>query len=110
MKICIFGAGAIGGYVAAKLARSGADISLIARGAHLAAIERNGLTLHQAGVKHHTRPRAAADPAALGEQDYVFLAVKSPALPAAVQALAPLVGRDTAVVAAMNGIPWWFFH
>jgi 2-dehydropantoate 2-reductase len=110
MKICIFGAGAVGGYIAAKLAHSGVEVSVVARGVHLAAIEKNGLVLHQGGVKYHVRPRAAATAQGLGEQDYVFLAVKSPALPEAARGLAPLLGKDTTVVAAMNGIPWWFFH
>jgi len=110
MKVCIFGAGAIGGYVAVKLAETGHDVSVVARGAQLEAIKAKGLTLQQGGMRYHARPKAAADPAALGAQDYVFLAVKAPALPAAAAQLAPLLGPDTAVVTAMNGIPWWFFH
>ncbi len=109
MRICVFGAGAVGGYVAAKLAQTGAHVSVVARGPHLAAIAKHGLTLHQGGRKFHARPHAASDAAALGPQDYVFLAVKSPALPAAVAAIAPVLTPDTAVVTAMNGIPWWFF-
>jgi 2-dehydropantoate 2-reductase len=109
MKICVFGAGAIGGYVAAKLAIAGHEVSLVARGAHLEAIKKNGLTLHQGGRKHHTRPKAAADAATLGPQEFVFLSVKSPALPEAVRQMAPLLGPATAVISAMNGIPWWFF-
>jgi 2-dehydropantoate 2-reductase len=110
MKVCIFGAGAIGGYVAVKLAETGHDVSVVARGEHLDAIRANGLTLHQDGKRYHVRPKAAADPAALGKQDYVFLSVKAPALPAAAAQLAPLTGPETALVTAMNGIPWWFFH
>ena len=110
MKVCIFGAGAIGGYVAVKLAETGHDVSVVARGAQLEAIRGKGLTLHQGGMRYHARPKASADPAALGAQDYVFLAVKAPALPAVAQQLAPLLGPTTAVVTAMNGIPWWFFH
>lgn len=109
MKLCIFGAGAIGGYVAARLAMAGHEVSVVARGDHLAAIKQNGLTLHQGGRKYHTRPKAAAEAAALGPQDFVFLSVKAPALPDAAPTLAPLLGPDTAVIAAMNGIPWWFF-
>lgn len=110
MKVCIFGAGAIGGYVAVKLAQSGHAVALVARGAQLEAIKVKGLTLQQGGMRHHARPKASSDPAELGAQDYVFLAVKAPALPAAAAQLAPLVGPETAVVTAMNGIPWWFFH
>ena len=110
MKVCIFGAGAMGGYIAVKLAQTGHDISVVARGAQLAAIKAKGLTLHQGGVRYHARPDASADPAALGKQDYVFLSVKAPALPAAAAQLAPLIGPETALVTAMNGIPWWFFH
>jgi 2-dehydropantoate 2-reductase len=110
MKVCIFGAGAIGGYVAVKLAQTGHAVAVVARGAHLDAIKTKGLTLQQGGLRYHARPQAAADPAALGVQDYVFLSVKAPALPAAAAQLAPLIGPSTAVVTAMNGIPWWFFH
>ncbi len=110
MKVCIFGAGAMGGYIAVKLAQTGHAVSVVARGAQLDAIKAKGLTLHQGGTRYHARPKAAADPAALGPQDYVFLAVKAPALPAVAAQLAPLIGPDTAVVTAMNGIPWWFFH
>jgi 2-dehydropantoate 2-reductase len=110
MRLCIFGAGAIGGYVAVKLAEAGQDVSVVARGAHLEAIRTKGLTLHQDGVRHHARVKAAGDPEVLGAQDYVFLAVKAPALPEVAPRLAPLLGPETAVVTAMNGIPWWFFH
>jgi len=110
MKVCIFGAGAIGGYIAVKLAETGHAVSVVARGVQLEAIRAKGLTLIQAGKRHHARPEAAADPKALGAQDYVFLSVKAPALPAVAAQLAPLIGPETAIVTAMNGIPWWFFH
>jgi len=110
MKVCIFGAGAIGGYVAVKLAQTGHQVSVVARGAHLEAIKAKGLTLQQGGMRHHARVKAAADPAALGPQNYVFVSVKAPSLPDVAQRLAPLIGPETAVVTAMNGIPWWFFH
>lgn len=109
MKVCIFGAGAMGGYIAVKLAQTGHAVSVVARGAQLDAIKAKGLTLHQGGMRYHARPKAAADPAAIGPQDYVFLAVKAPALPAVAAQLAPLIGPETAIVTAMNGIPWWFF-
>ena len=110
MKVCIFGAGAIGGYVAVKLAQTGHAVSVVARGSHLEAIKAKGLTLQQGGMRYHARPKAAADPSALGVQDYVFVSVKAPSLPDVAARLAPLVGPETAVVTAMNGIPWWFFH
>ncbi len=110
MKVCIFGAGAMGGYIAVKLAQTGHAVSVVARGTQLEAIKAKGLTLHQGGVRYHAQPKASADPAALGPQDYVFLAVKAPALPAVATQLGPLIGPDTAIVTAMNGIPWWFFH
>lgn len=110
MKICVFGAGAIGGYMAVKLAASGHAVSVVARGDHLAAIQAKGLTLQQDGRRLHARVKAASDPAALGPQEIVIVAVKAPALPEAAASLAPLLGPETAVVAAMNGIPWWFFH
>src|SRR5262245_56617118 len=110
MKVCVFGAGAMGGYIAVKLAQTGHAVSVVARGEQRAAIEAKGLTLHQGGMRYHSRPQASPDPAALGPHDYVFLAVKAPALPSVAMRLAPLIGPDTAIVTAMNGIPWWIFH
>jgi 2-dehydropantoate 2-reductase len=110
MRICVFGAGAIGGYMAVKLASSGETVSVVARGAQLDAIKARGLTLQQDGRRHHARVKASSDPASLGAQDCVIVAVKAPALAAVAPALAPLLGPETAIVAAMNGIPWWFFH
>jgi 2-dehydropantoate 2-reductase len=108
MKVCIFGAGSIGGLLGAHLARAGVDVSLVARGAHLDAIRANGLRVTGASGDVTVHPRASADPAELGPQDHVILTVKAPALPAAVARLAPLLHGSTSVVAAMNGIPWWF--
>ncbi len=109
-KICIFGAGAIGGYIGAKLARAGADVSLVARGPHLAAMKANGLTLiEEAGT--FTVPVAATDdPAALGPQDYVILTLKAHSIPRIVPAMQPLLGPDTTIVYGVNGIPWWYFY
>ncbi|HEY1410532.1 MAG TPA: 2-dehydropantoate 2-reductase N-terminal domain-containing protein, partial [Rhodopila sp.] len=109
MKICIYGAGAIGGHLAARLYKAGADVSVIARGPHLAAIKANGLTVHAVDGEHHAPVRAAADPAELGQQDAVFVTVKAPALPAVAASLKPLLGPDTSVAFVMNGIPWWYF-
>jgi len=109
MKICIYGAGAIGGHLAARLHRAGADVSVIARGGHLAAIQANGLTVHAIDGEHHASVRASSDPADLGRQDAVFVTVKAPALPAVAASIQPLLGPDTPVAFVMNGIPWWYF-
>jgi 2-dehydropantoate 2-reductase len=109
MKICIYGAGAIGGHLAARLHRAGAEVSVVARGAHLAAIQANGLTVHAIDGVHHAPVRASADPAELGKQDAVFVTVKAPALPAVAASIGPLLGPDTSVAFVMNGIPWWYF-
>lgn len=110
-RICIFGAGAIGGYVGARLAMKGeAEVSLVARGPHLAAMKANGLTLRQGGETHVVRPRLTDDATELGAQDFVILALKAHSLPSAVGQLVPLLGKDTAILFAQNGIPWWYFH
>jgi 2-dehydropantoate 2-reductase len=108
MKICVFGAGAIGGHLAIRLHRGGARVSVIARGPHLAAIQADGLTVHAVDGTHYARLQATSEPEALGPQDTVFVAVKAPSLPAVAAAIAPLLGRDTAVAFVMNGIPWWY--
>lgn len=111
MKICIFGAGAIGGYLGAKLAIAGADVSLIVRGPHLAAIQNKGLTLIEEGADPVTIPiRATADPAELGSQDYVIVTLKAHSVPAVVGAMLPLIGDQTTIVSGVNGVPWWYFH
>jgi len=109
MKICIYGAGAIGGHLAARLCRAGAEVSVIARGAHLAAIQANGLTVRAIDGEHRAAVAASADPAELGNQDAVFVTVKAPALPAVAASIRPLLGPDTSVAFVMNGIPWWYF-
>jgi 2-dehydropantoate 2-reductase len=109
MKLCIYGAGAIGGHLAGRFARAGADVSLIARGAHLAAIQQNGLTVDARDGTFHSRPRATSNPDELGPQDAVIVTVKSPALPSVAAGIAPLLGPDTPVVFVMNGVPWWYF-
>ncbi|MEO0486017.1 MAG: 2-dehydropantoate 2-reductase [Pseudomonadota bacterium] len=111
MKICIFGAGAIGGYMGAKLAQAGADVSLVARGPHLAAMQDTGLTLIEAGRDPVTVPvRAAGDAAVLGPQDYVIVTLKAHSVPPLVGAMQPLIGDETTVVSGVNGVPWWYFH
>lgn len=111
MKICIFGAGAIGGYMGAKLAQAGADVSLVARGPHLEAIQSRGLTLIEEAAEPITVPvKASADPAELGVQDYVIVTLKAHSVPAVVGAMRPLIGKDTTIVSGVNGLPWWYFH
>lgn len=111
MKICIFGAGAIGGYVAAKLAQAGADVSVVARGPHLLAMQEKGLTLLEEGRDAVTVPITASDNAAdLGPQDYVLVTLKAHSVPAVVGAMQPLIAEHTTVVSGVNGVPWWYFH
>lgn len=109
MKICIYGAGSVGGFLGAKLAQAGEDVTLIARGPHLAAIRRDGLTLRQ-GEPFTVRPKATDDAAEAGVQDLVICTVKAHGVGQAAAGMAPLLGPDTVVVFALNGIPWWYFH
>ncbi len=109
MKVAVFGAGAIGGHVAGRLHRGGAEVSVIARGAHLAAIQADGLRVEAADGTIHARVRATDNPATLGPQDAVLVTVKAPALPAVAATIAPLLRPDTPVAFLMNGIPWWYF-
>ena len=109
-RICIFGAGAIGGYLAAALDNAGAAVSLVARGPHLEAILKNGLTFEKDGVTSTHHLPASSDPADLGPQDVVFLAVKAHGIPATIDGLKPLLHNDTIIVPAVNGLPWWYFH
>ncbi len=110
MKICVFGAGAIGGYLAVELARAGNDVSIVARGAHLRAIQDRGLRLRIDGEEKLVRLPASEDPALFGRQEFVICALKAQQAYDAAALFAPLLGPDTAVVTAMNGIPWWYFH
>ena len=108
MRICIFGAGAIGGHAAARLARGGAEVSVVARGPQLAAIRARGLRIEAPDASFAAEIRASQDPAELGPQDAVLVTVKAPALPAVAASIAPLLRPDTAVAFVMNGIPWWY--
>jgi 2-dehydropantoate 2-reductase len=110
MKVCIFGSGATGGYMGVELARAGAEVSLVARGAHLQAIRENGLKLLVGEEERVAHAPATDDPKELGPQDYVIIALKAHSIPGAVESIAPLLGNDTAVVTASNGIPYWYFH
>ena len=109
MKVCIIGAGAIGGFIGTKLALAGrAELSAIARGETLAALRRHGWRLHSGGQLHRSPAHATDKPAELGAQDLLVIAVKGPALTAVAQQIGPLLGPDTLVLPAMNGVPWWF--
>lgn len=111
MKICVFGAGAIGGYLGVELARvPGLEVSLIARGAHLAAMRENGLKLLIEGEERTFRPKATDDPAELGPQDIVIVALKTHQAWEVAERMEPLLDDDTAVVTCQNGVPWWYFH
>lgn len=110
MKVCIYGAGAIGGWIGVGLAQAGCRLDVVARGATLAALQRDGLCLVRGDQRIVVPVNAAEDPAALGVQDVVVIAVKAPALPAVAQRIAPLLGPDTIVLTAMNGVPWWFLQ
>ena len=109
MKVCIYGAGAIGGWLGIALAQAGSTVSMVARGPTLLALQHEGLRMRRADGTLAQAPVTAHDsPAAVGAQDLVVVAVKAPALPDIAQAMAPLLGPDTMVLTAMNGVPWWF--
>ena len=110
MKICIYGAGAIGGWIGARLAALGEPVSVVARGATLVALQTHGLRLQQAEGLLQMPVQAADNAAALGVQDLVVVAVKAPALAEVARGIAPLLGPHTLVLTAMNGVPWWFFQ
>jgi 2-dehydropantoate 2-reductase len=110
MRFCIYGAGAIGGYVAVELALAGHEVCVIARGAHLRAIRERGLTLRIEGREKVARVPASDEPREFGHQDFVICALKAHQAYASAPDFAPLLGPSTAVVTAMNGIPWWYFH
>lgn len=110
MKVAIFGAGATGAYLGLHLARSGVDVTLIARGPHLEAMRENGVTVLTKKQKLHAKPHCTDDPAEVGPQDYVIVTLKAHSGPCAVEAMQPLLGPATTVVTAQNGIPWWYFY
>ncbi|MEP9349247.1 2-dehydropantoate 2-reductase [Xanthobacter sp. KR7-225] len=110
MKVCIYGAGAIGGYLGVELARAGAEVSLVARGGHLEAMQTNGVKLLINGEERVARVRATDDPGELGPQDYVIIALKAHSVPGVVEKMRPLLGNDTSVVTAVNGVPYWYFY
>jgi 2-dehydropantoate 2-reductase len=113
MKVCIYGAGAIGGWIGAHLAQTGHEVSVVARGANLEALQQNGLQCVQtqaADAVLKANVKVSAQPVDLGPQDLVIVAVKAPAMADVAQGIAPLLGPNTMVMTAMNGVPWWFFQ
>ncbi len=112
MKICIYGAGAVGGLIAGRLAQAGRgdhEVSVVARGAHLTAIRERGLRVVAGEKEFSVKLNADRDPARLGRQDTVIVAVKGQSMPEVATGIAPLLGPGTSIVTAMNGVPWWFF-
>ena len=110
MKVCIYGAGAIGGWIGSGLAQAGCSVSVVARGATLDALQLHGLRMKQGWQVTSQAVASSALPAELGVQDLVVLAVKTPSLPEVVRQIAPLLGTETIVLTAMNGVPWWFLQ
>jgi 2-dehydropantoate 2-reductase len=110
MKVCIYGAGAIGGWLGARLAQAGCTLDVVARGATLDTLRRDGLTLVSGETRVPVPVHASDDPRTLGVQQLVVVAVKAPALPAVAEQIGPLLGPDTIVLTAMNGVPWWFLQ
>ncbi|RCW38788.1 ketopantoate reductase [Halopolyspora algeriensis] len=110
MRVAVLGAGAIGAYVGASLQRAGAEVALIARGPHLEALRRDGVQVLSPRGDFHVRPHATDDPAEVGPVDHVFLGLKANSYAAAGPMVHPLLHERTSVIAAQNGIPWWYFH
>jgi 2-dehydropantoate 2-reductase len=109
-KVGIYGAGAIGGWIGARLAQAGCEVSVVARGATLEALQMHGLRLQEGDTTASVPVRSSASPAELGVQDLVVVAVKAPALADVAMAIGPMIGPETIVLTAMNGVPWWFFE
>jgi 2-dehydropantoate 2-reductase len=110
MRVCVYGAGAIGGHIAGRLARGGAEVSVVARGPQLAAFREHGVRVHAPDASFQEHVKASAHPAELGVQDVVVVTVKAPALPAVAAGIGPLLGPHTKVAFVMNGLPWCYFH
>lgn len=110
MRVCVYGAGAIGGFIGLRLAMAGHEVSVVARGATLEAIQKYGLRARTSEGLLNADVAASEDPGALGPQDLVIIAVKTPSLAQIAGKIDPLLGQETVIVTAMNGIPWWFFH
>lgn len=110
MRIAVYGAGAIGGYLGAQLALAGEDVTLIARGPHLEAMREHGVRLRIAGEERVAFPICTDDPSEAGVQDFVIVTLKAHSVPAAVDPICALLGPKSAVVTASNGVPWWYFY
>lgn len=110
MRICIFGAGAIGGYMGVRLLEAGADVTFLARGPHLASMRANGVTLISEGKETVVRPRLAETPDEAGTQDFLVITLKAHSIPGAATQIAKLLAPSTTLVTAVNGIPWWYFY
>ncbi|MBI5130248.1 MAG: 2-dehydropantoate 2-reductase [Rhodopseudomonas palustris] len=110
MKVCIYGAGAIGGYLGVQLAQSGADVSLVARGAHLAAMQDKGLNLLIGDEQRVVKVKATDKPSELGVQDFIIICLKAHSITGAIDAMKPLLGSHTRIVTAVNGVPYWYFY
>src|SRR5579863_9803199 len=110
MKICIYGAGAIGGYLGVQLALAGGEVSLVARGPHLAAMRANGLKLLIDGQERVAHVRCTDNAAELGVQGYVIICLKAHSIPGVIDNMRPLLGPRTRIVTAVNGIPYWYFY
>ena len=110
MKVAIFGAGAIGGMMGVKLAQVGARVTFIARGPHLAAMQENGVTMHSGGETINVRPRCVGSAAEAGRQDYVIVTLKAHSLPSAAADIATMMDEKSALITAVNGVPYWYFH
>ena len=109
-KICIFGAGAVGGYLAASLSKTDANISLIARGEHKKEIQEKGLTLIKNGVSNNFKFFVTENPNDLEIQDYIFISIKAQSIPSIVESLIPIMNKNTTIISAVNGLPWWYFY
>jgi len=110
MRVCVVGAGAVGGVIGAWFAKAGHEVSLVARGTHLEAIRRRGLTLISGGKREVHPLRASSEPADFGVQDAVFICLKTHSIAAMLPRLKTLVGPETTVIPAINGLPWWYFY
>jgi 2-dehydropantoate 2-reductase len=110
MKVAIFGAGAIGGMMGVKLAQAGADVTFIARGPHLAAMQENGVIMRSGGETIQVRPRCVGAASEAGRQDYVIVTLKAHSLPAAAADIALMMDDNSALITAVNGVPYWYFH
>jgi 2-dehydropantoate 2-reductase len=110
VKVAVLGAGAIGAYVGAALSRAGVDVHLVARGAHLDALRKNGVQVLSPRGDFSAHPKATDDPGEVGPVDHIFLGFKANAYAAAAPMIKPLLHDETSIIAAQNGIPWWYFH